>query len=188
MHVNGKRMAFLGLLLALNSFMIILSSVLEFNTLFLLIAAAFTVGIAMRESNIRLGVGFFIASILLWVIIAPNKIYGITYSVLGIYILLREIGWELIDRAKSINHRRVWFLITRLLIFNIIYIPLLIFFPQLLRMGLMVNSTILPFDVMSPVTILIFLLIGQIIFFLFDYVYVYFQGQVWNKIRAKVIS
>ena len=40
MHVSGKKMAVSGLLMALSVVMIILSGVLDFNTLFFLAAAA----------------------------------------------------------------------------------------------------------------------------------------------------
>ena len=48
MPVNGKKMAVSGLLMALSVVMIVLSGILDFNTLFFLAAAAFCVGIIVR--------------------------------------------------------------------------------------------------------------------------------------------
>lgn len=58
MHVNTKKLAVSGLLMALAVVLIILSGVLDFNTLFFLAAAAFFVGIIIREFNLRYGFAF----------------------------------------------------------------------------------------------------------------------------------
>ena len=55
MHVSGKKMAFSGLLLALTIVLMVLSGVFQFNTLFLLGAASFFVGIMIREFGLKLG-------------------------------------------------------------------------------------------------------------------------------------
>ena len=49
MPVNGKKMAVSGLLMALSVVMIVLSGILDFNTLFFLAAAAFCVGIIVNR-------------------------------------------------------------------------------------------------------------------------------------------
>lgn len=49
MHVKAKQIAFGGLLLAVTVVCMALGSVIETNTLFLLAAAAFFVGIVIRE-------------------------------------------------------------------------------------------------------------------------------------------
>ena len=48
MHVNGKKTAVSGLLMAVSVLLIILSGLIETNTLFLLAAAAFCTGIIVR--------------------------------------------------------------------------------------------------------------------------------------------
>ena len=56
MHVKAKQIAFGGLLLAVTVVCMALGSVIETNTLFLLAAAAFGVGIVIREFGLRTGV------------------------------------------------------------------------------------------------------------------------------------
>ena len=51
MHVKAKQIAFGGLLLAVTVVCMALGSVIETNTLFLLAAAAFFVGIVIRERH-----------------------------------------------------------------------------------------------------------------------------------------
>ena len=55
MHVKAKQMAFGGLILAVTVVCMALGSVIETNTLFLLAAAAFFVGIVIREFGLRTG-------------------------------------------------------------------------------------------------------------------------------------
>ena len=81
MHVSGKKIAISGLLVAFSAVMLILSSVIETNSLFLIAAASFCVGIAIREWGIRFGMGFLIASTLVNVFVAPNKFYCLTVYV-----------------------------------------------------------------------------------------------------------
>ena len=49
MHVNAKKTAVSGLLMALSVLLLVLSGVLDFSTLFFLAAAAFFVGIIIKN-------------------------------------------------------------------------------------------------------------------------------------------
>ena len=55
MHVNAKKTAISGLLMALSVVLIVLSGILDFSTLFFLAAAAFFVGIIIKEYGIGYG-------------------------------------------------------------------------------------------------------------------------------------
>ena len=77
MHVKAKTMAFSGLLLALTVIFMVLGSVIETSTLFLLAAASFFVGIIIREFGLRIGAAFYAAGVILGFITAPNKFYAI---------------------------------------------------------------------------------------------------------------
>ena len=72
MHLNTKKIAFAGVMLALTEVGIALGSVIETNTLFLLAAASFFVGIVIQEFGLKSGAGFLLAGFLC--------IYGILYS------------------------------------------------------------------------------------------------------------
>ena len=53
MHVNTRKLAVSGLLMAFDVVLIILSGIIDFNTLFLLAAAAFLVGVIIREFDLK---------------------------------------------------------------------------------------------------------------------------------------
>ena len=177
MLLNAKKMAFLGLLLALTVLLIVLSGVIEFNTLFLLGAASFGVGIAIRESSIRYGLGFYMGAILLGLILAPNKLYCITFAAMGFYILVIEYSFDkLTNLNSSISRTKIYWLI-KYIAFNIMYIPMVLFLPKLIYQGNM-----------NPWIILIILLAGQVVLFIYDMAYNYFQRFIWGKIRSKLLG
>ena len=64
MHVKAKKIAFGGMLLALTIIFMMLGSIIETGTLFLLAAASFFVGIIWREFGAGSGVAFWDTSAL----------------------------------------------------------------------------------------------------------------------------
>lgn len=175
MYVKSKRIAVLGLLLALAVIMIVLSGTIEMSTLFFLAAASFCVGIAVREYGLRMGIGFFIASVLLGFLLAPNKLYCITYSIMAFYILLSEVLWNSLVKMTKIKNPLRIFGFAKYLLFNLIYIPSVLIAPKLVYAGEL------------NIWIMIGILAGgQIVLFLFEKAYCYFQSQVWGKFRKNL--
>lgn len=175
MLLNTKKLAFLGLLLAVTVLLIIFSGVFEFNTLFLLGAAAFCVGVAIREGGIRIGFGFYMGAILLSLMLAPNKLYIITFGAMGLYLLLEEFAFEKLTHSKGKINRKRLFLGLKYVAFNVMYLPLLYFLPSLIYQGKI-----------SKEFWLVLILVGQVALYIFDMAYYYFQKQVWEKIRNKL--
>ena len=175
MLLNAKKLAFLGLLLAVTVLLISLSGILEFNTLFLLGAASFGVGIAVRESNIRYATGFYLAAILLGLILAPNKLYCITFAVMGIYILVIEFSFDRLTNLKGNISREKLYWIIKYITFNIFYIPMVIFLPKLIYQG-----------EISTLILAIMIIAGQVVLFVYDMAYRYFQRFIWGKLRSKL--
>lgn len=175
MHVSAKKMAFSGLLLALTEILIFLSGVLEINTLFLLAAAAFLVGVIIREFQMKYGVAFYIAAVILGFLIAPNKLYCITFSFMALYVLLTEAAFVVIGKMKTDKNRHAIFWAAKFIIFNVIYIPVLFAFPKLLFAG-----------ELSRGFIMAALIAGQVVLVIYDKGYDYFQAVIWNKFRRYI--
>lgn len=172
MHVKTKNIAFLGLMMAITVLLVVLSGVFEINTFFLLALASFCTGIAIHEYGLASGTAFYIGSILLNLILAPNKLYVGTYAGIGLYIVVTEFIWRKIFKMEY-NYRNVVILtIVKVIIFNAMYIPILLFFPDLLS-GIKMNTAIF----------VVLLLIGQVILLLFDKAYKYFMNRYWGQIR-----
>lgn len=174
MHVKTKKVVFLGVLAAIVSILIVLASILETNTLFLLAAAAYLIGIAVREHGLRLGAGFFIACILLGFLLSPNKFYVFTYAGLSFYILGREAIHSFLAKKGWLGKKWIYFGV-KMALFNIIYVPVMIWFPKLLFAGTI------------SIPVLIGLLAGgQIGWLVYDKAYDYFQGTIWGKLRSRL--
>jgi hypothetical protein len=175
MHVKAKQIAFLGLLAAMVTVLIIFASFFEMNTLFLLAAAAYLVGVAIREFGLRIGAGFFVACILLGLLLSPNKLYVLTYTGLSLYIVWNEVAYWLLSRMNLQKYKKTIFWITKFVFFNILYVPIFFLFPQLFFS-----------ESISKNIFWLLLLVGQLGWFVYDKAYEYFQAMVWGKLRNKI--
>ncbi len=175
MFLGAKRLAFLSLLLACTILLVIFSGILETNSLFLLAGASFGVGIAIRESGLRFGSGFLIAAVLLSFLLAPNKLYCLTFAFMGLYLAIAEFAWDKLALAKTGGNRNVILWVIKYAVFNAIYVPVILFFPKLVYQG-----------ELSPVFLAAILLAGQAALFVYDMAYGYFQKSIWGKIRVHI--
>ncbi len=177
MHVNAKKIAVSGLLMALAVLSIVLSGILDFNTLFFLALAAFFVGVIIREFGLLYGASYFIGCLVLGILLAPQKLYCITYAMMGIYVLGIEFLWHYLGRHPKWGKRKLIFQIGKYLIFNIMYLPTLFLFPKLLFAGEI------------PDTMLFILVVaGQIVLFVYDKAYEYFLIRMWGQIRVRIFG
>lgn len=177
MYVGAKKVATAGLLVAFTILMMLLSSVIETNSLFFIGAASFCVGIAIREWGSLWGLAFLIASILLNLMLTPNKLYCITFGGMGLYIWLYEKLWNFIAERKKLNRRTLVLWIGKILLFNLLYVPALFLMSELLFTG-KVNGLF----------IVVFLFVGQAVFLVYDVAYRYFHSQIWGKLRRHFLS
>lgn len=176
MHVKARLVAFAGLLLALAVVFMALGSIIETSTLFLLAASSFFVGIVVREFGLRAGAAFYAAAVLLGFITAPNKFYVLTFAAMGIYIWGIEAVWRWLEKRSQYKNTRVIFWISKYVIFNIVYIPIVTVF----RSMLFVREV-------SDTVLLGVLLAGQVGLFVYDRAYEYVQVHVWGKMRGRVM-
>ena len=159
MHVKGKMMAFCGLFLALSVVCMSLGSVIETNTLFLLAAASFFVGIVIREFGMKAGAAFYVFS----------------FAAMGLYIVIIEEAWRVLGRSAS-TQRQSLFWAVKYVVFNVMYIPMLVLFDEILLGGKKLS-----FAMTAGIW-----LAGQIALFLYDRAYEYVQSHVWTKIRGRM--
>lgn len=171
MHVGAKKLATLGVLAAFSVLLIVLGAIIETSTLFFICGASFCVGIAIREWGVCYGFSFLVATTLVGLLVAPNKMYCVTFAGMGIYLCFAEILWN------KFGNKKVLLWCGKYIAFNLMYIPTLIFLPQLLIAKEMPNS---------------FLFIawgaGQLGLFIYDKAHDYFQIFVWNKLRKYLLK
>ena len=177
MHVGVKKLATAGLLVAFSVVMMLLSSVIESSSLFFIAAASFCVGVAVREWGLRMGFAFLFASVVLNFFVIPSKLYCFTLAGMGFYIWASEWIWNCIADAKTLKHRRALLWIGKYVIFNILYIPMLFFAPHILFTGKI-----------NGLAAIILLLFGQVVLYIYDVAYRYFQLQIWGKLRNRLLQ
>ena len=177
MHVKARTLAFGGLLLALTVVFMALGSIIETSTLFLLAAASYFVGIVVREFGLRAGAAFYIAAVLLGFITAPNKFYVLTFAAMGFYIWGIEAVWRWLEKRPQYRNRRMIFWISKYVIFNIVYIPIVIAFREMLFAR-----------AVSDTMMIIVVLGGQIALFIYDRAYDYAQAHLWGKLRGRMMG
>lgn len=186
MHLSTKKLAFSGLLLAITILLTILSSVVETSTFFLLAAASYLVGVNFRESGVKFGIGFYLSSILLSMILVPNKLYCLTFATISAYIVIMEIirvyltkkelqKLATINRVTIEKKSNAYFYVVKFVVFNVIYLPFLFLFPGLFYSG-----------EISPMTYVLFITGGQIIFALYDMAYDVFIQKYWKRIKKSI--
>lgn len=177
MHVSAKKIATAGVLAAVSVLLNVLGSVIETNSLFLIAAAAFCVGIAVREWGERFGAGFLTACVFLNILLIPNKIYCLTFTAMGLYILLSEFLWGKIANAHNLKKRTLLLWCGKYMIFNAMYVPVLVCIPSLIFTKRIEGNMIW-----------ILWAAGQAALFVFDKAYLYFQGTVWGNLRKKLMK
>lgn len=176
MHVDqrdSKKTAIGGILMALAVLCIILSGILEFNTLFLLAAASFFVGVMVRESGLLAGLAFYVGTVVLGALLAPQKSYCITFAAMGGYILGSEwIFWLAGRRGKG---RRAFLWTGKFLFFELLYLPALFIFPRLIFA-----------EGIKGVWLWVAVAAGQLLFWIYDRAYEYFLTVLWEGFRSRL--
>lgn len=176
MFLKAKKIAFLGLLLAFTVVLVVITGIIDFSTLFFLAGASFCVGVAFREQGLGLGIGFYLAATILSFILTANKLYCLTFAAMGLYVVITEFSWEWLSHRRKNRNMIYWLM--KYLAFNLLYIPALIFAPNLFYQGeSAINNTLF----------LIFFIGGQFVLFIYDRAYEYFQRYIWGKIRKYFI-
>lgn len=177
MHVKAKVMAVCGLMLALSVVCMVLGSVIETSTLFLLALASYFTGIVIREFGTGAGGAFWLAAVLLGFILAPNKFYVITFAAMGLYIVAVEFAWRKIGKLRGSVSRKKIFWIVKYAVFNVLYIPAVLGFQRLLFS-----------EKISGVLLIGVLAAGQIGLLLYDRAYEYMQAHIWSRMRKNLIE
>lgn len=159
----SKKIAYSGILLALNIILLILSNIIPINTLFFMGIASLTVSIVIIEYGGKFGAVFSLASILLSFFIILNKAQWLTYIfTFGIYGLIKY----LIEKKQNIYLE----LILKLFFANIIVAVLYAFLKEFV------------FIPLNLVTIIGF----EIAFIVYDYVYTLFIEYYETKIKKTI--
>lgn len=159
-----SKIAYLGVLLGLNQIFIILSSVIETNTIILFAAAALLVGVVIVEFGAKSGILFYIASCLLGFFLSFNKFEFVTYIVFfGLYSYIKHLL-----EMKVVNKSTLF--LTKLIFFN--FALIIMYFVIKLFIAIKLTWWMI--------------LAGQILFIIYDYAFTLFINYYINNIKPKI--
>lgn len=161
----SRKIAYGGILLALNIILLLLVNIIPINTLFLMGLASLPISIIIMEYGPKLGTIFYMASVILSFIVMTNKsqwiLYIFTFGIYGLikYVIEKDRSFftEYIMKIISAN---ILIFITYFILKNFIYIPVNLF------------------------TIIIF----QMAFLIYDYVYSRFIDYYNIRLRKIIIN
>lgn len=117
MLLKSKKIAYLGVLLALNQVFIFLSSIIKTNTLALFSIAALMVGIVIVEFGVKNGALFYIASSILGFFLTTSQLEVVTYILFfGLYSIVKYAVEKV---AFQMKQARLFEMTIKLLFFNL---------------------------------------------------------------------
>lgn len=126
------KVAYGGVLLALNVILLILTNIIPVNTLFIMGVASLLVSIVIMEWGFKSGIAFYIGSIALGFIVMVSKsqwiVYSLTFGIYGIAKYLIEKDRAIyIEYFMKLVFANIMILILYFLLRTIVYIPINIF-------------------------------------------------------------
>ena len=159
------KVAYGGVLLALNVILLTLTNIIPVNTLFIMGLASLLVSIVIMEWGFKSGIAFYIGYIVLGFIVMASKsqwiVYSLTFGIYGIVKYLIEKDRSIyIEYFMKLVFANIMILILYFLLRTIVYIPINIF------------------------------IIGsfEIAFIVYDYVYSSFIGYYNNRLRKMLFK
>lgn len=142
----SKKMAFSGILLALEAILFMLINFVPMNTIFFMVLASFISSIVIIEFGEKTGAIFTFASILLSFMIIANKAQWFVYAVsFAIYGLVKS----LIERGRSMGVEYGIKLVFANIVFALMYFVLKSFLTEVQYMSVLfvgLNVTFLIYD------------------------------------------
>lgn len=128
----SRKIAYSGILLALNIILLLLVNIIPMNTLFLLGLSSLPIAIVIIEYGPKLGVLFYLGSILLSFIIMVNKsqwiLYVFTFGIYGLvkYMIEKDRSFiqEYVLKLLSAN---ILVILAYMVLKQFVYIPVNIF-------------------------------------------------------------
>ncbi|MCM1245855.1 MAG: hypothetical protein NC293_09470 [Roseburia sp.] len=168
MHINKTRaLAGVALLSAFSLLLLLLGTFASVNTLFFTAMAAYLVGYSISKYGLSYGGMQLAVCVLLDIFLNPDKFHWFLYLCLGVYIFLSEVSFRKWNRIADLRKKMRVQLIFGWILFNIIYIPVLLFFRKLFFTGSLPGG--LSGD--SVLGCVVFWLAGQAGWFLYDKAY-----------------
>ncbi|MDK2564314.1 hypothetical protein QOZ84_12200 [Romboutsia sedimentorum] len=156
----SKKVAYGGILLAVNIIILLLLNIIPMNTMFLMGLASLPISIVIMDLGLKSGIAFYMGSTILSFMVMTNKAQWVLYILtFGLYGIVKYIIEQ--DRRIYIE-----------------YVLKLIF----ANAAICISYLILKSFVQIPINIFL-ILAFEVVFLIYDYVYTVFIGYYNEKLR-----
>ncbi|MCC0638429.1 hypothetical protein [Clostridioides sp. ES-S-0001-02] len=123
------KVAYGGVLLALNVILLTLTNIIPVNTLFIMGLASLLVSIVMMEWGFKSGIAFYIGSVALGFIVMASKsqwiVYSLTFGIYGIVKYFIEKDRSIyIEYLMKVVFANIMIVILYFILRTIVYIPI----------------------------------------------------------------
>lgn len=161
----SKKVAYGGILLAVNIILLLFLNIIPTNTLLIMGLASLPISIVIMEFGPKSGVAFYIASIVLGFIVMTNKFHWVIYVfTFGVYGLIKYI----IERDLPVYVEILLKLVFANIVLVFLYFILKPFLYIPVKLGLIAMF--------------------EVVFILYDYMYSSFIDYYNNKLKNKLIK
>lgn len=161
----SKKVAYGGILLAVNIILLLFLNIIPTNTLLIMGLASLPISIVIMEFGPKSGVAFYIASIVLGFIVMTNKSHWVIYVfTFGVYGLIKYI----IERDLPVYVEILLKLVFANIVLVFLYFILKPFLYIPVKLGLIAMF--------------------EVVFILYDYMYSSFIDYYNNKLKNKLIK
>ena len=171
MLLKSSDLTFASMMAALAVIIVTVAGYVDVSTIFFMALAAFLGGIVERRTSIKYGIMFVAASGILSFILAPQKMYILTFMVFAIYILLEEYY----ERA-NVGSKRIFPIVIKAIAYNVMVILACLICYLIYGLEFLENTKY--YDVINDhllVAIIAFLILNQVFLFIFDRAYYFFM-------------
>ncbi len=127
-----KALAGVSILCALSVLSLLAGTFLAMNTLFFTALAAYLIGYSINQYSLKYGAMQWVVCTVLDFFLNPDKMNWILYVALGGYIVLCEFVFQKWNRIEKIRKKLRVQLFYNWIVFNVIYIPIIVWFRELL--------------------------------------------------------
>lgn len=173
MHVKGKGMtgkevAYSGIMAALSVICIVLSGVIESNSLFFLAAASFLTGSVQRNTTFWWSAGFSLGCFLLGFVLAPQKLYCFTYLAFAVYVMVAEY-------FRKRENVRIW--LVKGTVYHLLLAAALFLVWKLASFDSFLEAEWIGKLYQAPVLFwIVMVILAEVIWLVFDRAYLFFQN------------
>ena len=182
--LKSEEVAWSGIMMSVAVLLIVLSSVIETSSLFLLAASSFICGLVQRKFSIKLSVIFAFGTFILGLILAPNKLYCFTFIGFSIYVLVAEYfrkklndSYKNGDDSKIKKDRRTSFLV-KCIVYHVLLITALVLVNMFT--GINIESAASWMNKIADIPILfgtVVFIMAELLWIIFDRAYIFFQDR-----------